>query len=284
MAETITLTAPDTLIIHDSERGPPGPPGADGSDGTDGTGINVRGQFQLGNTYAPNDAVSFRSSGTPAVTSLYIQRTSVAASPALIEPQADPGRWIEVGAYEFGNLFGAIWEVLQIAHPFTRIGEPAAFYPSTGRYELADARQRERVGYAVVREVKGPDRVVLQSSGEIPNIDQQIIYPGSSTWQRGSIYYVSSVPGSLQLAMPSRDSYFDNPILVPTEQDPVTLDWRGVVLAWGIGNDTVPVPVVGAAPPTQPRAGDLWFRTTFAPGLYIYYDDGTNAYWVQTNG
>lgn len=41
---------------------------------------------------------------------------------------------------------------------------------------------------------------------------------------------------------------------------------------------------VSAAAPSTPKPGDLWYATTEPVGLYVWYNDGNSAQWVQTNG
>ena len=40
---------------------------------------------------------------------------------------------------------------------------------------------------------------------------------------------------------------------------------------------------VSATAPENPADGDLWFDSTDAT-LYLYYDDGVSAQWVQVSG
>lgn len=41
---------------------------------------------------------------------------------------------------------------------------------------------------------------------------------------------------------------------------------------------------VGAAPPSSPEQGQLWFKTVDPVGLFIWYEDGDSSQWVQTGG
>ena len=41
---------------------------------------------------------------------------------------------------------------------------------------------------------------------------------------------------------------------------------------------------ISDTPPVAPNNGDLWYRTTTNPGLYVWFDDGNSTQWVQLSG
>src|SRR6188768_3136836 len=61
-----------------------------------------------------------------------------------------------------------------------------------------------------------------------------------------------------------------------------TLTWDGT--AWKALSQGMPVTVfVGDVAPTAPAFGNLWWESDTG-NLYIYYNDGDSAQWVQING
>jgi hypothetical protein len=59
----------------------------------------------------------------------------------------------------------------------------------------------------------------------------------------------------------------------------------GEVLMWvgdasGVPFSYRPATATGDAPPAQPTAGMLWYRTSVSPGLYMYYVDPTSSQWI----
>lgn len=227
---TIFDREPQVVIVHDGSRGPKGVKGDEGDPGPKGSGINVLGAWTSGTVYKPNDAVTAESSLVQGISSLYIQRNGTPTTVSTTPPGDDPARWVEVGALDWDNAFGGIWEVSQIGHGFTKIGQPVAFSWQANRYVLADARNEDELAIGVVREVVDADRVILQSTGEVPNIDPEVIYPDGSVWEPGRTYFVGTVRGRVQIAPPNDLTYFVNPILRPTDQGFPGLN--GVVLPW----------------------------------------------------
>lgn len=214
---TVFERGSNLVIVHDGRRGPAGPAGPQGPKGDPGKSINIYDQWYLGQVYCPGDAVSDRSTLVEGIDSLYIQKTAYPCAPLLEAPHENPARWVEVGPQDWDNMFGGIWEVYQINHGFTKVGQPVGYSYQADRYTLATASTEDELGIAVVREVIDADRVVLQSSGEVPNIDPEVIYPDGSDWEPGRIYYVSLSRGRVELQAPLDNSAFVNPILMPSD-------------------------------------------------------------------
>lgn len=235
MSNDLTIVEKDNLqvvVIFDGARGKQGLPGDDGDQGDPGRGLNMLGNWVSGTIYCPGDIVTDRSSLVGHVTSFYIQKTDQPCSPSTMAPWQDPTRWAEAGAQDWDNAFGGIWEVYQINHGFTRIGQPITYSAAANRYILASSSSMDNVGIALVREVIDADRVILQSSGEVPNIDPAVIYPDLSAWQRGRLYYVSTAMGRLELTPPTDHSSITNPILIAADDDPQTGGVNGIALPW----------------------------------------------------
>lgn len=226
------------VVVHDGRRGVKGNPGRKGDQGDPGRSIRVLGPWTPNTSYCPGDAVTGRSRLMPGITSMYLQRSSKPCSIATLEPWADPARWDEVNSHSWGNTFGGIWEVYQINHGFTRVGQPVAYSWQANRYTLASAASEDELGIAIVRAVVDKDRVLLQSTGELPNIDPAVIYPDGDGWQDGRLYYVSTARGRLEAAPPIDANAFTNPILIATGNNAQTGGKNGVALPWR--------PVVGA--------------------------------------
>lgn len=225
-------TDPPVIVIHDGRRGPGGLPGPRGEPGEQGRSISVTGQWISGTSYGPGDAVTDRSTLMDGVTSLYIQRDNVPVSVSNTPPWQNAARWVEVSNHDWGNSFGGIWEVYQLNHGFTRIGQPVGYSWQANRYVLASATAQDELGIAVVREIIDADRVLLQSTGEVPNIDPAVVYPDSSGWDTGRIYYVSTARGRLETSPPAGTNGFANPILIVADDDPQTGGKNGVALPW----------------------------------------------------
>ncbi len=50
---------------------------------------------------------------------------------------------------------------------------------------------------------------------------------------------------------------------------------------WADNASGLPV-IISDSAPTNPASGNIWFDSS-DPALYIYYNDGSSAQWVQTN-
>lgn len=231
MSGQVFTSSAQLVVVHDGRRGAPGLKGDKGDAGDQGGSINILGAWSPGTTYSPLDAVSWRSSLTAGVNSLYVQRSTVAAAPSSTPPNEDLSRWTEIGAVDWDNAFGGIWEVLQLDHGFTAVGQPVGYSYQSESYVLADSRNLDELGVAIVREIVSPDRVVLQSSGEIPGLNPDVIWPSGSSWEPGRVYYVSPQRGYVQITKPTDSSHFVNPIVIPTrdagggKRDGVALPW-----------------------------------------------------------
>jgi hypothetical protein len=219
-----------TVVVHDGRRGKQGFKGDEGDQGPPGDSIDVLGTWQMGQVYAPGDAVTWRSSAVQGVNSLYIQLDSWPEEASTVEPQDDPSRWTEVGATDLSNVTGSVWNIMQLNHGFTQVGTPVAFSYQSSTWVKADRTLADNVAIAVVREVLSADRAVLQSTGEITNLDPAIITPNGSSWQLGRQYYVSNSPGRVQLDVPTDGVV--HAILVPTDNHEAGGAQTGVVLPW----------------------------------------------------
>lgn len=241
---TAFSTTIQTVYVHGGPRGPQGLQGEAGPEGPQGTSINVRGTWASGQTYCPGDAVTYRSSILDEVDSLYIQKSTIPCGASGTPPHLDTSRWDEVGAVSFGNAFGGIWEVYQVDHGFQYVGTPVAFDFATASYVSADADAVGDLAVAVVREVVDTNRVILQSTGEVPYIDSRVIWPDGSSWVPGKIYYVSSVRGRVVDAPPETMGSWSNPILMATDA-PAPGARNGVALPWSpAAEDPTPVRVL----------------------------------------
>jgi hypothetical protein len=90
------------------------------------------------------------------------------------------------------------------------------------------------------------------------------------------------MPGSLKLTVPWAQ---DDPQTVPPVQpvwgslDAVNRQYvKDLVSGIVAGNFLVPI---GDTPPANPQDGQLWYRTTVTPGLYMWYTDTTSSQWIQ---
>lgn len=243
-SETIPL-----VVVHDGSRGPRGFPGDKGDPGDQGASITVLGPWAQGLSYRPNDAVTSRSSANAGVQSLWVQRANTATDPSLIEPYLDLARWSEIGATDISNITGAIWTIYQLSHGFTMVGQPVCFSLATGLWEQVSNRLDGNLAIALVREVISADLAILQTTGEIPNLDPNVIVPAGSAWEPGKLYYTSSDLGRLQVTppLPTDVNRVIQPILIPTgfhlNQPPG--EAYGVVLPWRptpnvVGTSVVP--------------------------------------------
>lgn len=242
---TVFTRENNVIVVHDGRRGPRGYPGADSTvPGPPGAGIVVHGPWQDGTSYGPRDAVSWRSTLLAGANSLYVQRSSFPQTPSTTPPHLDPSRWNEIGAKDWGNAFGGIWEVQQLNHGFSHVGEPVGFSATAGRYVLAQARHADDLAIAVVREVVSEHRAILQSTGEVPNVDPRVIHPDGSSWIPGRVYYVTAARGRVSATPPTDASIYANPILMAAAQNgaggvnAVALPWTPVS---GRQRDYVPV-------------------------------------------
>lgn len=210
------------VVVNMGARGPKGLTGEQGDKGDAGDTINLVGQWVSGRTYAPLDAVTWRSSAVSGASSLYVQNSGIPASPSTIEPHLDQGRWSEIGAQDVNGSFGGIWQVDQVGHPFTKIGQPAALTASG--YELATANTINTLGVAMVREVISSTSFILQSTGGLPDVDPTVSSRGF--FLGGGLYYVSSVAGLLTDLPPAGAGQYVNPIYKAEDAT------NGVVLPW----------------------------------------------------
>jgi len=228
------------VVVHDGARGPRGLTGLPGPEGPAGEAINIRGTWQPGQEYCSLDAVTWRSSAAQGIQSLYIQIEGFPRAPSTVDPHLDPSRWTEVGATDLSNVTGAIWEIYQIDHQFEWVGTPVAFSYAAGRWIKADNRWNDEIAIAVVRDVLSPDRAILQTSGEVPNLDPRVILPNGSAWEVGRLYAVSSVRGRVE-RLSENDVAWSDPagsiqaILMPTKFHATVDDLEnfvGVALPW----------------------------------------------------
>lgn len=218
------------VYVHRGARGPRGFPGATGPEGPQGDSFHLRGLWTPGVVYCPLDAVTSRSALLAGVNSLFIQKDEHPCDQSTVPPYLDPTRWAEIGAVDIHNAFGGIWQVFQLDHPFTKVGEPVGFSLVSNSYVLADARLEHELAIGVVREVVSDDIVILQSTGEVPDIDPAVITPDGSVWEPGKLYYTTTTRGRLSLDPPEDHNYFVNPILLPTQV--IAGKQAGVVLPW----------------------------------------------------
>lgn len=243
-SETIPL-----VVVHDGSRGPRGFPGDKGDQGDQGVSITILGPWAQGFSYEPADAVTARSSANAGVQSLWVQRDNTATDPSDIEPYLDLARWSEIGATDISNITGAIWTIYQLNHGFTEVGTPVCFSLATGQWEQVSNRLDGNLAIALVREVVSTDLAILQTTGEIPNLNPNVIVPAGSAWEPGKVYYTSNDLGKLQVTppLPTDINRVIQPILIPTgfhlNQGPG--EAYGVVLPWRptpnvIGTSVVP--------------------------------------------
>jgi hypothetical protein len=228
-------TITQAVLVHDGRRGAVGPDGPAGDQGDTGQSINMRGVWVGGLVYGPEDAVTWRSSAVQGISSLYVQNADQPASVSSTPPQDDPGRWSEVGVYDLNNVTGAICNVTQASHGFTKIGTPIAMSSLSGEWQKADNRVSNATPVAVVREVVDADNFIAQTNGEVTNIDPSIITIGGD-WELGRLYYIAAQAGMVQPFEPTDTSTNSQPILIPSRENGssvsgVALPWRPIDLA-----------------------------------------------------
>ena len=101
MGATQLLSVPYALYAENANvpgvAGPTGPIGATGPQGAAGVGLNNRGNWVSGTTYAPNDYVFAESSGNPAVNSMWIMQHS-SSFVSTIQPKNQLTHWVEFEA------------------------------------------------------------------------------------------------------------------------------------------------------------------------------------------
>ena len=285
---TVLEQDPNLIVIYDGPRGLPGKKGNDGNNGAPGRSIIVRGDWNNQVQYGPGDAVTSRSLVSPGLTSLWIVRDG--GQPTIGRaPHEEPSQWSEVSAGGDG-AGGAVYRVQQVAHPFTTIGQPVARSERTGRYELADARDRDLRAIGVACDITNLNEFAVQTTGRLETAGPLLIFDpvapagrGSSDWVLGRVYYLSTRPGMYEAAEPSAPGAYFQPMVVPVS--PTDL----VLLTWGPENLQVPVDIPageteqGVVPG---REGQLWYRRIDHPGLYVALWDATRTrlMWVQANG
>jgi len=260
-----------TVVVYDGTRGPAGLPGEQGDTGApggDGDSLVVKGMWSSGNVYGPLDSVQSRSTAVDNVSSLFTQISSFPTGVSTVEPHLDPTRWTEVGATDTDGVFGGVWTVHQTAHPFSKIGQPAALQGSG--YSLASAASASLLGIAIVREVIDLDSFVLQSTGGLKEFDPSVISGGNPV--AGETYYVSATAGFLTLTPPTGTGQVTNPIFVSGP----TVD-VGVVVPWTPVENTAIV--VGV-----PSARSKFYYTMSAGQTLINVadDQGNTPVWIDT--
>lgn len=226
----ITSEGRELMVLFEGRRGLRGRTGDTGATGEPGRSIRPRGTWNSGNAYAPGDAVTADSSAAAGIRSLFVQRDGTATEASTTEPRDAPERWAEVGATDLSNVTGAIWRVTQVNHGFDQIGLPVGYSPSAGRWVSANNRQNDEVAVALVRDIPSSSEIVLQSTGEIFDLDPSLILPSPPSGEQfepGRLYYVSASRGRLTLEPTILDSaYASKPILLTTGPT------SGVVLPW----------------------------------------------------
>ena len=226
----ITSEGRELMVLFEGRRGLRGRPGDKGDTGDPGRSIRTRGTWNAGNAYAPGDAVSADSSAAAGIRSLFVQRDGTATEASTTEPRDAPERWAEIGPTDLSNVTGAIWRVTQINHGFDQIGEPVGYSPSAERWVSANNRQNDEVAVALVRDIPSSTEIVLQSTGEIFDLDPSLILPSPPSGEQfepGQLYYVAASRGRLTLEPTINDSaYASKPILLATGPT------SGVVLPW----------------------------------------------------
>lgn len=282
------------VVVYDGPRGDTGPQGAAGPAGSDGKSITPRGDWVNNQLYVSGDAVASRTANNPGLKTLWIVRDG--KTPAVgVAPHEAPTDWMEVGAASTDATASGVLRVIQTTHPFTEVGQLAAFSEATGEYQLADARDRDLMPVAMIREIVDADEFAIQFDGIVPDVSPANILldpppplgRGEGSWVPGVLYYLSSSPGMLQERDPALDGYFSVPVAIasqPSSLDPqVPADLS--LLGWGPDNLRAPVRISATAPP-NPTPGQFWFRTDAYPGLYVAIADPTETLvmWVEANG
>lgn len=274
----------EVVVVYGGPRGRRGLPGGDGEDGLPGASITVRGAWNNALTYVRGDAVQSRTLASPGLQALWIVKED--GEPTVgFPPHLQPSQWVEISSTST-SADGAIYRVTQINHPFTAIGQPAAFSATTGRYELADARDPGLLAMGLICEILGPEDFAFQMTGRMNNVDRFLIFDPSSPaerglqdWVPGTTYYLSTVPGMVQVASPRAGGAIEMPLVTPINEDGDLL-----ILTWG---PSIQFPPASVGPlPAPRREGEQAYRTDAYPGLYIALFDATRTQlmWVQTNG
>lgn len=281
----IVVEPPRVVVVYDAPRGAHGLKGDEGDQGEPGLGITILGPWNSGTTYTSGDAVTARSTAAAGISSLFLVVTGT--SPTVgVEPRLEPASWAEIGPTDTEQaLGGPLWDVQQIDHGFTKLGQPACFDPDTSRWGTASAAEYlERLALGFVREIKTPDRVILQSAGRLPDVDPLLVVdpPIAGTWELGQVYYLSDAEGMLQLRDPILDGWVSQPALIPIGISPSTGKHQAIITSWG--PDRRQPTHIGELPPPNPREGYFWYRTSEHVGLYICIEQVNGTYWVQTNG
>lgn len=274
----------EVIVVYGGPRGHDGLPGGDGDVGPPGSSITVRGAWDSNATYVPGDAVQSRTLASPGLQALWIVKSTGVPTQGF-RPHEEPAEWSEISATSSAED-GAIYRIVQNDHPFTQIGEPAAFSATTGKYELADARDAGLLPVGLVCEISGTQEFCLQMTGRLSGVDKFLIFDpaapaerGALDWVPGAVYYLSTAPGMLQIVSPRDDGHIEVPVAVPINEDGDLL-----ILTWGPSLEFPPVKVVPMRAPRQ--EGEMIYRKDTRPGLYValYDQTGQQLMWVQTNG
>lgn len=170
------------------------------------------------------------------------------------------------------------------------VGEPVARSELTGRYQLADARDKDLLAIGVVCDIPNVNEFAVQTSGRVIHTGGLLIFDpvppagrSSADWLLGRVYYLSTRPGMYEADQPSAPGAYFQPVAVPISQT------EFVLLSWGPENLDTPVdiPAVETDQGVIPgREGQLWYRRSDNPGLYVALFDATRTrlMWVMANG
>lgn len=285
---TVLEQQPNLIVVYDGPRGLPGREGDPGDDGAPGRSITVLGDWNNQLQYVPGNAVTSRSLNSPGLTSLWIVKDGQTPTVGLA-PHLEAFAWSEISAGG-DSAGGAIYRVNQVGHPFTMIGEAVGRSERTGRYEQADARDKDLLAIGVVCDIAGPNEFAVQTSGRVIHTGGLLIFDpvppagrSSNDWVLGRVYYLSTRPGMFEAQEPSTPGAYFQPMVVPVTQT------EFVLLSWGPENLQTPVdiPAVETSLGVVPgREGQLWYRRIDHPGLYVALWDETRTrlMWVQANG
>ena len=215
------------IVLYTGRNGRDGPPG-EGVPGPQGPGFRARGVWSSGTVYAPGDAVVATGTAAAGIDSLFIQRIAAPTGASTVAPRDDVGRWMEVGAADLSNVTGTIWRVNQIAHGFTSVGTPVGYSTPADRWVSAGSKVGDEVAVGVVREVVSADQFIIQTTGEIIDLDPALIRPdGTAAYTPGKLYYVSRIRGRLTETPSEPAPGFEaNAVIMATGPT------SGVVLQW----------------------------------------------------
>lgn len=197
---TVTRQSPQVVQVSQA-RGPEGPPGNQGPAGAQGASIRMAGQWSSGQQYGPLDAVTWRSTVSGAVTSLYIHRTADPSAPVGVPPNEAPSFWSEIGIQSINDAIGGVWRVEQPQHGIVRIGTPVTI--ENGAYRPASSQVADAAAVAIVRDIPDADTLVLQSDGFAPGLNPAVNVTPPNTWTAGSSYWLSPVEGRVQEVPPA---------------------------------------------------------------------------------